>query len=768
MNQSNYYRTPRSTSKCGKSASGQACVLGPLNGKCGQVDAGSDQACKPVRTLHWWNRTVRVGFTLSMLILVGLAWSKLPSNRILVPGPLSSAHAQLLVSKSEGGHSSMAIDFNNRCSACHVGMEADSTFSHSISGDFGASKFASSRKQSELCLACHLEKMPNAAWGSPHDLTEGALAELVERGKLTEPRSLINKLVSHQPIGWQSNSTECGQCHREHQGAMHTLSEISSQRCQACHQKSFESFSHGHPEFKDYPYRTNRKIVFDHQRHQDLHFSKNASSFDCKSCHVQDGQVGAVGQVFRSLPFETACASCHSEATKSAVQDGVVVLQLPSVNRRQLVGFGVDIGPWPEQSSQMNDGTIPAAMRWLIEAEPGGPELLASLPESGRISEVDMNQLEQREALVKLLQVTKKLMQRLANDGQPGFRESAKRLISTSANAKPWTSNGEQYQDDWLDHFSSGLPPDLFRAAVQEWFPSTSSDPKLTDNNGREKNKNELAKVWLSSRVQSSDDDLLVDTKAKSLPDDDLLSSGSDGLLTDESLLKSSANDPQDLLLGNSLEKPKVAGAGSSFRDSKAWDQLSYGGWMIDRLRMAIVYVPKGHADPWLSRWVELEQLKGPRNVSASVAQQCRTCHQLGSGMEVPILASSATASRNVAEKAIPVAFQKTPAHAAEKESLNPLEKAIFAPDAACWRADRRTASLKPISKFDHTPHLTISSISDCRSCHALAGSNAGAVAPREFQPIQKAQCSSCHQPNAAGEACTQCHNYHVGNASWR
>ena len=100
---------------------------------------------------------------------------------------------------------------------------------------------------------------------------------------------------------------------------------MTSRRCQACHRDPFHSFATDHPEFKNYPYDRMKNIEFDHVKHRDLHFSKKEVNFDCKACHVQADQVGAVGQVFRSVSFEQACASCHTEPIKSAMQDGLIV-----------------------------------------------------------------------------------------------------------------------------------------------------------------------------------------------------------------------------------------------------------------------------------------------------------------------------------------------------------------------------------------------------------------------------------------------------------
>lgn len=800
----NYYRLPRSTSKCGKSAMGQPCSTGPIHGRCGLQGSGSAQVpCKPIRTLHWWNNTIRIAFALLCLILVSFAWGNISTRRIVTPGSLSVSHAQLLVAKSGNAGPKLAIDANNRCSACHPGLDArDSNESaiHLAAQDPSRNTSTNSQPfkitQSLLCLNCHKETMPDAQFGSPHDLTGVALEQLVQRENRKEGKSLFARLVGHRPIVWESSSTECGQCHREHQGASHDLQIMTSERCQACHQEAFKSFSNGHPEFQNYPAGADRRIAFDHKRHQDLHYTKKSADFDCKSCHVQSDQVGAVGQVFRSLPFETACASCHAEPTKSAVQDGLIVIQLPSVNRKRLSEAGLDIGEWPEQASQINDGTIPLPMRWLLQAEVGGDLLLNSLPPSGRLSEVDMADPSQRQALANLIGATKNLMSKLANQGQPGFRESIEKLVAipsaSTANSVASSINsslpGKSNQQQWLDQFASGIPPDMFRAAMSEWFvPSLRAQSVTTTpwpNHGLgstnsdlpSKAASETAKVWLSSQIQSSDDDLLVaPSKTSGASGEDLLQGDS---LLDGNLLDGNAQN--GALPNSDISSNAGTSSNPAFRDTKAWDQLSYGGWMIDRQRMAVVYVPKGHADPWLSRWIELEKIKNPNvdSVTASgfMGQQCKSCHLLGDFLQASNKPAVHAESKN-SGKNWQVSFRQVNASQPVGEQLRSENvKALFDSfqGSQCWRGERRAANASPITKFDHTPHLSLPSINDCRSCHLLTGSDRiggtdnNKQHTHEFTPMQKAQCSSCHTANAAGESCTQCHNYHVGNAHWR
>ena len=189
---------------------------------------------------------------------------------------------------------------------------------------------------------------------------------------------------------------------------------------------------------------------------------------------------------------------------------------------------------------------------------------------------------------------------------------------------------------------------------------------------------------------------------------------------------------------------------------------------MIDRQRMAIVYVPSGHADGWLSSWIELEEMRPSENLLPNVqpnegghnkiamAKQCRQCHSLQAALKPNQPMQNINWSSSF-----------------RQANQSPLNQVMFASaerSNACWKSKSRAANLNPITKFDHTPHLALPKISDCRSCHQLdtTTDSTSVHAPHgEFVPMQKAQCVGCHQSRAAGESCTQCHNYHVGIKGW-
>ncbi|MEQ1831297.1 MAG: hypothetical protein ABL921_35450, partial [Pirellula sp.] len=158
-----YYRYPRENHKCGYSSTGHPCQRGPIRNQCSRITSNEESpVCRPVRTLLWWTRTIQIYGALLAVVFVSLAWSNLGRRSLLAPGALSSPHAQLLIAEQGAAKSPHSIDANNRCSACHTG------FDEGLAGEIHSNQNAS--KQSELCLRCHSQTMPDAVHGSPHDL----------------------------------------------------------------------------------------------------------------------------------------------------------------------------------------------------------------------------------------------------------------------------------------------------------------------------------------------------------------------------------------------------------------------------------------------------------------------------------------------------------------------------------------------------------------------------------------------------------------------
>lgn len=816
MNFRNYYRRPRETHRCGLSAAGRACTHGPMGDRCGQSRDISER-CTPIRTLLGWSRLVSSMCTILAILAVSY-WFLSPKNNLaLAPGELSNAHAQLLVS-GRSDHP-LSIDNEKRCAACHPNAISKPSLKLA-SMDSGHSipvQLASVRKQSELCMNCHYDTMPNGLLGNPHDLVGDELIALLASVSDRHPRKLA------------SEPTECSQCHREHQGSDGDLQAITSAKCQACHRKQFQSFSQGHPEFESYPPNKPRSIGFDHARHAELHFAKKGRSFQCDACHVQAQQSGLVGSVFRSVSFEQSCADCHNDSLKSSGIEGLVVFQIPSVDRAKLSRNGHDIGPWPESASLMMDGELTPLLTHMLRSSDSGRGILSQLPKSGRLKDVNLDDPQQSRAIADLTRFVRERWVELANDGQPllkqwmGMSSTSNpgsvttnvapgldlyaRFVSARSSSDPaatttTTRAGEKnrLQDVWANQLATGIPPDLLRSASQKWFrpeskspvaamPSTNNErlpvvmnliparmdqgdritqPKSPQSTRGERQQSTPLISSTSLRFEpimtlnsnQDDDDLLAGQG------DDLLASpkgSSDSLQNQDDILTSS----DDLLLGtdpNALaeQQSNINNASESGKPLKPWEHLPYGGWMIDDNRVALVYVPVGHADPWVSRWIEWNLLVqselGVPDFQDPFLKQCIQCHSFDRQRVQQMLSHvQISTGRNVQENGV---------RAVNGSSRQDL-------DDFCWKIEQRPNALRELTKFNHTPHLSINSLRDCQTCHKLkklndqnlteqGWSDRGRTIRSEFVPVEKNQCASCHTTQSAGDACTQCHNYHV------
>jgi len=174
-------------------------------------------------------------------------------------------------------------------------------------------------------------------------------------------------------------------------------------------------------------------------------------------------------------------------------------------------------------------------------------------------------------------------------------------------------------------------------------------------------------------------------------------------------------------------------------------NRQSSGGWLLDNNAYSLRYVPTGHTDPLLQAWIELAASLGDDHAqlrSATLAQlagaksagRCATCHSI----------EQSTNGRLIVN----------------------------------WKSRDTSDVPRTFTKFSHRPHITQPELANCTHCHALDPTADRQSAPyatlqprdfvSQFQPITKTSCIECHQPKAAGDSCTQCHNYHVDTPRFR
>lgn len=325
------------------------CSEGPLpDGGC----ACPVVRCAPVRFLRAKRkRFVFYAFALSIGIL---CFYLLGPDRwkFIEPGPLTNAHAQVLQAHHAGG-----------CAACHAAGEVGlrEWLNFAMASRVGA-------VQNGKCLACHSTELGKNA-SLAHSLPATTLAQITAAAHSGGQRSVQQVLAAFAPSTPQDPHGElaCASCHQEHGGRHHDLTVLSDISCQVCHRDQFESFAHGHPEFK--AIRQDRTgIVFDHSAHE---ARMPGGKLDCAQCHRPD----PVRQTMQFRTYEQACAGCHEQGKldhhgQQIRSDIHIVFQLPVMSLDKA-------GNWPGNTLAPASALTPM-LQFLIAGD-GDPASLKAL-----------------------------------------------------------------------------------------------------------------------------------------------------------------------------------------------------------------------------------------------------------------------------------------------------------------------------------------------------------------------------------------------------
>ncbi|MCG8324523.1 MAG: SPOR domain-containing protein, partial [Thiotrichales bacterium] len=170
--------------------------------------------------------------------------------------------------------------------------------------------------------------------------------------------------------------------------------------------------------------------------------------------------------------------------------------------------------------------------------------------------------------------------------------------------------------------------------------------------------------------------------------------------------------------------------------DPEVWARL--GGWY--RQDDTLYYRPVGHRDPFFRAWFDIgAALHGTR---AEVY-----------GADILALFRA----------------KDTPGKCAKCHSVDRLEGGALQVN---WRPFAPDPRRQDFTVFDHTAHFSLVEKKGCGTCHEI---DAAARFPdgyadfdprrfaSNFAPMDPEVCASCHVESSAGDACTQCHRYHVG-----
>ncbi len=659
---------------------GAACETGPRpDGACGCPVP----PCSPQRSLRAQRQRLTwlvASLALGLVVLTLWGWRRMDWSN---PGPLTSQHAMSA----------------QRCSECHLD-DARVAFS-------GAALAARQAEHSQLCLKCH-DLGPQS--NSPHGATPAQLTVLGQ-GKKSDPGVAPWVLQAAQAVGPGGPADlACAACHQEHHGRDFDLKRMGDQQCQVCHQAQFASFATGHPEFRNYPYERRTRLQFDHVTHWQKHFVDArlapVAPTSCAQCH----EPAADGRQMLVRGYEQTCANCHNAQINGDDRvelKGLVFLRLPEFDLAALDAAGAATGEWPAYAK----GGLTPFLRWMLEQDETARAALATL---GPVSLANLAAASpaQKIAAAQILWSVKGLLADLITQGQPAI---LRRAGPTAPGAMPPRRTGQFSADSLL-------------AAQQVWLPNLLREVAAY----RRGEKPARPKPVVTASAQQPAPTVAAGAAQSADPDD---------LLTDPAPAPASIPAADDLLASDPVAATPVATpvvtapAGLELDDAEA--RVAEGGWYRRDEAYALYYRPGGHADPFLTAWLE------------ATVNDARPSAQ-------------AIFSQLAADRAPGVCLK---CHTVDRTETGAQLN---------WLTSRPQPGQRKFTSFKHAAHFSLMGDQGCSTCHVLDikadyvggfGANRDSkVFHSNFAPMAKNTCATCHQPALAGASCQQCHNYHTGD----
>ena len=255
------------------------------------------------------------------------------------------------------------------------------------------------------CRSCHEDagKASNRKCSSCHEKSGDA------RGVYSMPAHYLYRSEDagrvDRAVREHGMEQECSTCHREHQGRMALITDVSDRQCVACH--DYGSFNSGHPEFAFAQKKTpdDSSLIFTHVRHMKFVSEKLAKSGityleqSCLYCHNPRED----GKSFEPLDFDRQCGDCHLPVTSETASLPVLdpanpmspgVETLAMIQARRGPGTRWAFYTNPNEFTVSGGGRVKKspvyhADPWVLEnlklirrmlyADPGLSELLASI-----------------------------------------------------------------------------------------------------------------------------------------------------------------------------------------------------------------------------------------------------------------------------------------------------------------------------------------------------------------------------------------------------
>ncbi len=720
---SSAYERPSQHWVCGRASTGKPCSLGPNGeGKCRTLSE-----CRPRRSGDQWVCTRSKG--------AGGPCERGPSQdgrccRDLPPclpvRSLRSRRGRLTTWVTVACLGVILLLFGSRmkadlvdpgtlytghaeieaCADCHVSFDAGP-----IGWVRAAFAAANPIADSDKCLDCH-------KWGdnalNPHNVAKTALAELTSKFTNTDEASStpwtvqMSRGVFPIPTETHNGTLACGTCHKEHEGEEANLLEVTNARCQSCHEKTFEAFSVGHPSFGDYPYLQRTHLIFDHESHNRKNFPEKVKQGikppeTCDSCHMPDG----TGGFMLTADFDDTCAQCHTEdllGETVAGPKGTPVIAVPELDLLTLQERGIAIGEWPEAPFATD---ISAYTKLLIAADSRIAQDLLVIEDTDLQDLTDASDVEMQ-AVGRVAWSIKELLFDLTIAGMEILE------------AKVEASLDSALDTDTLGRLVGHIPQDVIAAAGEAWFPSLKQE------------------VVAYRAVKPAS--LATPTRQEGQAADDVLSteapSGQAGAGEAAVLLLAQATSTIQVEELPNDEAAENEALGLPTLDPEEWARA--GGWY--RKDYILYYRPVGHEDVVFRTWLDIS------------AQSFGTPAERYGDALFQLLADKNTPGKC------------TKCHSIDQQQGGGL--------AVNWSPFKPLAGETRFTTFVHVTHFSAVGEEGCITCHQLNESTAYQETYKgrdpdnftaNFAPMNRKTCAECHVEKSAGDTCTMCHQYHIG-----
>ncbi|MGI9508598.1 MAG: cytochrome c3 family protein [Geminicoccaceae bacterium] len=722
------YERPVQSWVCGRSATGRPCALGPdRKGACRTL-----AECRPRRGQDGWlcSRAKSAGGPCeegpfadgtcckslppclpvrSLRARRGhfTTWATLVCLGLLLFLVGSRMNADLIDAGTvNAGHAEVEA-----CGDCHVAFD---------SGPVGWFKAAFAKSSpaadNDKCLECH-------KWGqdalNAHTLPRPELADLIGKFEQTAETSpvpwtiQVSRAVFPVPLEAHNGDLACGACHKEHEGEASNLVEVTNARCQSCHQVTFPSFSQGHPSFGEYPYLRRTRIIFDHDSHNRKNFPEKKKQGvrppeTCDSCHAPDG----TGQFMLTADFADTCARCHSEdivGETVAGPKGTPVIAVPELDLETLQERGIAIGEWPETPLAFD---ISPYTKLLIAADPTIADDLVIIDQTDLQDLTDASDAE-LQSIARIAWAIKGLMFDLIISGMGVLEAHVEASLDNALDT------------DTVGRLVGHIPQDVIAAAGAAWFPNlkqevvayreATSDGPVTpaiqgDDAEDDLSGGDGSGSAANVQVQTQPEGAVVLTQAGTIEVQDL-PPGSDPTAENEAL-------------------------GLPTLDPEEWAKA--GGWY--RKDYILYYRPVGHEDVVLRTWLDIS------------AQSFGTPAERYGDALFQLLADKNTPGKC------------TKCHSTDQQPGGGLE--------INWSPFQPVVGESMFTTFVHATHFSAVGDDGCIACHRLnedpnyhesyKGRDPSQFVAN-FAPMKREGCADCHVEQSAGDNCTMCHQYHIG-----